>query len=30
MSFSAEMDEARRDFGRVGSKAKEVWSGFWD
>lgn len=29
-SFSAAMDNARRDFGRVGSKAKEVWSGFWD
>jgi hypothetical protein len=29
-SFSAVMDDAQRDFGRVASKAKEVWSGLWD
>ena len=29
-SFSAARDNARRDFGRVGAKAKEVWNGLWD
>jgi hypothetical protein len=29
-SFSAAMGNARRDFGRVKSKAKQVWSGFWN
>ena len=29
-SFSGAMGTARRDFGRVGSKVKEVWNGLWD
>lgn len=29
-SFSGAMDNAKRDFGRVRSKAKAAWSGLWD